>query len=261
MQQAEKQDYHPEWIFTGTALTDTSSVGRLYDRDQMAHTFGASSNPARTVPQISEPWRLYEWWYGTPPPHPKTVLAWGPVIQLLFIGIHLAGPHLTAETFAGAMFNYPPTGGTQVIGKNVLDLFAGGYLLGDTTPAISFGPRPDGSIDFVAVDDFTIAWWNPEAEGPDENGTIGRGLWTYSGMGVRLPLAEPNLPPELTEDFLFKEHLSQIGGPLFDQVKAFGLDDFRIAQALLDATPPLDRLPDYPPWPGSPAAIHEKGNT
>lgn len=254
MQQAEKQDYHPEWMFTGTALTDTSSVGRLYDRDQMAHAFGASSSSARTVPEISEPWKLYEWWYGTPPESPKTMAVYGPVIQLLFLGIHMAGPHLTAQTFAGGLFNYPPTGNTAVLGKDILQMFAGGYLLGDTTPAISFGPRDDGSVDFVAVDDFTISWWDPEAEGPDENGVVGKGLWQYSGMGFRLPLSAPKLPPELTEDFLFKKKLSDVGGPLYDQIKALGISDFPVAQALLDKTPKLDELPDYPPWPESPAA-------
>ena len=32
---------------------------RLYDQEQWAHAFGASSLPARTEPQLSEPWRLY----------------------------------------------------------------------------------------------------------------------------------------------------------------------------------------------------------
>jgi len=254
MQQAEKQDYHPEWMFTGTALTDTSSVGRLYDRDQMAHTFGASSAPARTLPEISEAWKLYKWWFGKNPESPKTLAAYAPVLQLLYIGMHMAGPNLNAQTFAGGMFNYPPTGNTAVIGKSVLELFAGGYLLGDTTPAISFGPRPDGSIDFVAIDDFTISWWDPNAEGADENGTVGKGLWQYSGMGFRLPLSAPKVPSELTEDFLFKKNLSEVGGPLFEQIKALGIQDFPLAQAVLDKTPKLDELPEYPVWPGSPAS-------
>ena len=65
----------------------------------------------------------------------------GPVVQQLFIGLHGAGPNLNAETFAGAMFRYPPSGG------------------GPTTPRVSFGfhglfDEPD----WVAVDDFTNVW-------------------------------------------------------------------------------------------------------
>lgn len=254
LQQATKQDYKPEWIFTGTALTDTSSVGRLYDQEQMSHAFGASSNPARSDLKASEPWRLHEWWYGTAPASPKTVLAWGPVVQLLFLGIQMAGPHLSAETFAGGLFRYPPTGGTNVVGKSPAELFLGGYMKGDTTPAISFGPREGGAVDYVAVDDFTVAWWDRDAEGPDESGAIDKGLWAYSGMGLRLPLSSPTFPSDLTEDFLFKKNLSEIGGPLLDQLKIIGMQDLPVATTLLSEPPPLDALPTYPPWPESPAA-------
>lgn len=254
-QQATKQDYHPEWMFTGTVFTDTAAVARLYDQGQMAHAFGASSTPARTVPELSEPWALYEWWYGTPPTAPKTMSFWGPVVQQLFLGIHMAGPHLSAETFAGGLFNYPPTGGTDIVGKSTVDLFLEGYLAGDTTPAISFGPGADGeAVDYVAVDDFTITWWDPQAVGPDENGVEGRGMWQYTGMGLRLPLATPDLPGGVSEGFLFQTMLSGVGGEMLDTVRAFGLDDLRVADDILDAQSPIDTLPVYEPWAESPAA-------
>ncbi len=259
-QQATRQDYHPEWMFTGTVFTDTSAVARLYDQSQMAHAFGASSNPARTTPELSEPWRLWEWWFGTEPTSPNTMLFWGPVVQQLFLGIHMAGPHLSAETFAGGLFNYPPTGATSVVGKDPIDLFLDQYLAGDTTPAISFGPGEDGgAVDYVAVDDFTISWWDPDAVGPDENGEEGRGLWQYTGMGLRLPLGEPEMPAGVTEGFLFERMLSGTGSPLFGTVEAFGLDDLQIADDILESTPPLDALPEYPRWPQSPAAATAPG--
>lgn len=254
MQQATRQDYWPEWVFTGTALTDTSAVGRLYDQRQMAHAFGASSNPARTQPELSEPWRMHEWWYGRAPSAPKTMLAWGPVVQLIFLGIHMAGPHLTPETFAGGLFNYPPTGGTGVVGMDVVGLFLGGYLGGDTTPAISFGPRGEGeAVDYVAVDDFTVAWWDPQATGPDEDGTEAPGMWQYSGLGLRLPLSAPTLPAEINEDFLFSSTLSEVGGPLHEAATTLDIGDVQVAEPILSETPPLDTLPTYPPWPESPA--------
>jgi hypothetical protein len=252
-QQATKQDYHPEWMFTGTVFTDTSAVARLYDQEQMAHAFGASSSPARTAPEVSEQWRLHEWWYGTPPDSPETLLFWGPVVQMLFLGIHMAGPHLSAETFAGGLFNYPPTGGTDTTGLGSVDLFLEGYLQGDTTPAISFGPTEDGNIDYVAVDDFTIAWWDPNATGPDENGQEGRGLWQYAGMGLRLPYSSPTPPEGVGEDILFETHLSGMGGELLESAQAFGVDDVPIADDILETTPPLDALPDYPRRPDAPA--------
>jgi hypothetical protein len=254
-QQATKQDYFPEWLFTGTVFTDTAAVARLYDQRQMAHAFGASSSPARTTPELSEAWRLYQWWHGTEPTSPKTMLFWGPVVQMLFLGIHMAGPHLSGETFAGGLFNYPPTGGTDSTGLGGAQLYLEGYLGGDTTPAISFGPRGEGeAVDYVAVDDFTSAWWDPDAIGPDENGEEGRGMWNFAGMGLRLPFSAPAYPEGVTEDFLFERQLSAVGGELWDAAQAFGLDDIPIADDILEETPPLDALPSYPSWPESPAA-------
>ncbi len=137
----------------------------------------------------------------------------GPVVQLLFTGLQGAGPDLNADTFAGAMFRYPPTGG------------------GPTTPRISFGfhdlfDKPD----FVAIDDFTNIWWDAEAEGPDEQDVEGKGMWTYAGGGQRLTLGEV---PEVDDDLLFNP-----AG----------------AVTILDQVPAEDATPEYPPWPGSPAA-------
>jgi hypothetical protein len=254
MQQATAQDYFPEWTFTGTVFTDTSVMARLYDQKQMAHTYGTSSAAARTIPELSESWKLYAWWYGKEPTAPRTMVYWGPVVQMLYLGIHMAGPNLSAETFAGGLFNYPPTGGTSVNGKSGVDLFAQGYLAGDTTPAISFGPRGAGKpVDYVAVDDFTVSWWDPDAVGPDESGTEGKGLWKYSGLGLRLPLDGGKFPEGVGENFLFEEKLSDAGGPLAELVKGTDIADLPIADDILEATPPLDELPDYPPWPESPA--------
>jgi hypothetical protein len=261
MQQATAQDYFPEWTFTGTVFTDTAAMGRLYDQRQMAHTFGTSSAPARTAPEVSESWKLYSWWYGKEPTAPRTMLFWGPVVQMLYLGIHMAGPNLSAVTFAGGLFRYPATGGESVNGKSGLDLFVQGYLDGDTTPSVSFGPRSGGkAVDYVAVDDFTVSWWDPEAVGPDEAGTEGKGLWKYSGLGLRLPLDGGKFPEGTGENFLFEEKLSDAGGPLAELTKGTDLADMPIAEDILEATPRRDALPDYAPWPESPAAQGKSGD-
>ena len=212
-EQATAQHYFPEWIITGTVFTDTSAAGRLYDQKQWAHAFGASSLPARTKPQFSEPWRLYRWWFGKDPKAKKTLPLLGPVVTQLFIGIQGAGPDLTAKTFAGSLFRYPPSGG------------------GPTTPRVSFGfhglfDKPD----WVGVDDFTNVWWDAKAKGPDEQDTQGTGMWRYAAGGQRLVLGEV---PKVDDSLLFGESGSV---------------------TILDEVPAKDRVPDYPPWPGSPAA-------
>lgn len=254
-QQATKQDYFPEWIFTGTVFTDTTAIGRLYDQRQMASAFGTSSAAARTAPEASESWRLHEWWFGEAPSAPRTQIYWGPVVQMFFLGIHLAGPELTPETFAGGLFDYPPTGGTNVEGKSSAELFLDGYLDGDTTPAIDFGfTEGADQPDFVAVEDFTTVWWNPDAQGPDEAGVDGRGMWMYPGLGLRSSLQNPEAPDGVSQNFLFQTKLSQTGSPLAQTAADFGIDDITIAAPILEQTPPLNVLPDYPPRPDSPNA-------
>jgi hypothetical protein len=184
-EQATAQDYHPEWIITGTVFTDTTAAARLYDQDQWAHAFGASSLPARTEPQYSEPWRLYRWWFGKDPVAKKTLPLMGPVVSQLFTGLQGAGPDLNAETFAGALFRYPPSGG------------------GPTTPRISYGfhglfDKPD----WVAVDDFTNVWWDADAKGVDEQDVEGTGMWRYAAGGQRLTLGEV---PAVDDSLLFGE--------------------------------------------------------
>ena len=213
-EQATKQDYFPEWIITGTVFTDSTAAGRLYDQEQWAHAFGASALPARTEPQYSEPWRLYEWWYGEEPEATKTLPLFGPVVDHLFRGIHLAGPELTAETFAGGMFNYPVSGG------------------GPTTPQISFGFQGQfEDADYVGVDDFTVVWWDAEAVGPDEQNVEGKGMWRYVEGGERLLLGDVR---ELDENLLFQ--------------------DTEDAVAIYEEVPASDQTPAYEPWDESPAA-------
>ena len=45
--EATRQQYNPEWIITGSALTDTDLFARTYDRTQWSHAFGISLLTAR----------------------------------------------------------------------------------------------------------------------------------------------------------------------------------------------------------------------
>ncbi|WP_254126895.1 hypothetical protein [Aquihabitans sp. G128] len=167
-QAATDQDYFPEWVITGTVLTDTTVFGRRYDQKQWAHAFGISSLPARLPQDQGEAWRLHVWYTGKEPVAPKTVaVLWEP-IRLLALGIHLAGPDLTPETFRDGMFSYPPTGGTP------------------TAPQLSFGDHGFFEApDYLAVDDMQEIWWDAEAKGPDEQGAEGTGMMRYADGGKR----------------------------------------------------------------------------
>lgn len=173
---ATDQDYHPEWIITGTVLTDTTVMGRMYDQDQWAHAFGLSSLPVRVPQELGEAWRLHEWYYGEPPIADKTSAVIFEPIRLLMFGIHMAGPNLTPESFRDGMFAYPPSGGTAL------------------APQLSWGDHGYfTNPDFNAVDDMQVIWWDADATGLDEQGKEGTGMMRYADGGQRY------LPGEMPE--------------------------------------------------------------
>ena len=213
-QQATSQNYHPEWVITGTAFTDTTAAARLNDQSQWAHAFGTSTMPARGKPELQESWRLVKWFYGTYPVAKKSQAFLGPSFLELYLGLHMAGPDLTPFTYAGGMFNYPPSGG------------------GATEPRISFGFHGQfPNADYVGSDDFTIVWWDVDAKGPDEQDKDGKGMWAYLQDGKRYLLG--TTPPKVGDQVLF---------------------DPKLATTLLSSIPKGSRPPDYPPWTGFPTA-------
>ena len=211
-QAATEQEYFPEWVVTGTVLTDSNVFARRYDPLQWKNAFGLSSLPAQTPPELRDSWRLYDWYFGEPPPARGSNTVVHQSVQLVMMGIHLAGPNLTPDTFAAGLFRLPPVGG------------------GPTTPQISFGDHgffPDP--DFLGVDDMAEIWWDPEAEGFDETGVPGKGMWRYVDGGTRY------LPGEMPT-----------GDP-----KVRVVEDSVI---LYQEVPEEDVGPEYPPPPGAPAA-------
>lgn len=176
--EATAQDYFPEWIITGTVLTDTTVFGRLYDQEQWAHAFGVSSLPTRLPQDQGESWRNYEWFYGEPPAAKKTISVINEPLRILMNGIHMAGPKLTPETFRDGLFAYPPTGGKP------------------TNPRLSWGDHDlFRAPDFNAVDDMQVIWWNADLEGPDEQGEEGKGMMMSADGGKRyLPGEMPKTP-------------------------------------------------------------------
>lgn len=211
---AAKIDYYPEWVITGTILTDTSTLGRYYDQTEWAHAFGVSALPVPLSIDSTEAYRLYSWWFGAGhiPPAAKTASTILPAIQDLFEGLELAGPTLTPSSFRSGLFAAPPVGG------------------GPTAPVVAYGahgapPTPS----YASPIDYTFVWWSSTARGPDEEGTQGTGLMEHVQGGRRYRLGTvPSAPVEM---FRAESSVTSYRSP-----------------------PPSSAPPSYPPWPGSPAA-------
>jgi hypothetical protein len=181
---ATAQGYEPEWIVTGTVLTDTTAFGRNYDQSQWAHAFGISNLAGRRPQEKQEAYRLHEWFHGEPPAAKLNTGVIYPPLFMLFLGIHLAGPNLTPATFRDGMFNYPPSGG------------------GPTNPQISFGNHGYfAEPDYFTIDDAAEIWWDADLSGRDEQGKDGTGMWSYAQRGKRyLPGEMPVAPPDVFGD-------------------------------------------------------------
>jgi hypothetical protein len=182
-QAATQQDYYPEWIFTGTALTDTNTFGRQYDQAQMENAYGISQLAAPTEQELQENIRLYRWFYGEDafPAAANQYALLSPGAAWLAAGIHMAGPELTPETFARGLFRIPPRGG------------------GPANPQVSYGNWgffPD--MDYQGVDDSVEIWWDPDVEVEDERGDTGIGAWRRSGGGERFTAEEAPSPRPFT---------------------------------------------------------------
>jgi hypothetical protein len=197
--EATAQEYFPEWIVGPTVLADSTFFGRTYDQQQWAHAVGVSLPPGRGEEETRDAYRLYEWFHGTPPPNNTYNVIW-PDVNLFMVGVHLAGPDLTPETFRDALFRYPPSGG------------------GPTNAHTSRGEHGFWPyLDLWGTDDAALIWWDPEVEGETENGIQGVGMYRYANGGKRYKLGEwpsksggglfdvessvtihPTLPPEDT---------------------------------------------------------------
>jgi hypothetical protein len=206
--EATAQNYFPEWIIGPSVLADTTIFGRTYDQTQWAHAIGLGLTSARGSREISDSYVVYDWYYGTPPRvNSQAVLSPSP--QRLALGIHLAGPNLTPETFAQGLFRAPRR------------------EPGLTYARDSWGEGVWPETDYNSSDDAAPVWWDVTATGKDEAGKEGTGMLTSVDGGRRY------LPGEWPTDPI----------PWFQKEGSVALYTER-----------PDAAPDYPPWPGSPAA-------
>ncbi len=66
--EATAQEYFPEWMLAAAALVDTTAFSRTYDQEQWQHAFGVSQLSARTLPEVSGYYSLYQWFSGEEAP-------------------------------------------------------------------------------------------------------------------------------------------------------------------------------------------------
>ena len=178
--EATKQNYHPEWIISGTVYADTDVFARGYDQSQWSHAFGIGLVGALSPETQHQDYLLHEWYFSKPPPDIATTGIVEGDVQLLFTGLQLAGPHLTVANFTAGLWNQPAPAEDP----------------GGLTPIITYGHHglwP--GVDYGGLDNVNLIWWDPNAVGPDETGLVGKGMYRYVDNARRyLPGQFPTTP-------------------------------------------------------------------
>ena len=164
-----RQQYYPELIIVGTALTDTDIVGQLWNQEAAKHAFGVSSLQAPVPATQTIGYEAYKTVRNDEPAFTVDLIYYQ--MQMLAIGVQMAGPNLNPEAFEKGMFRYPPKLGP-----------AGFWV---------FGPS-----DYTAANDVREIYWDPNATST-YNGK--KGAYIEPNPGVRwkvneIPPGDPNIP-------------------------------------------------------------------
>jgi len=164
---AAREGYFPEFIIAGTALTDADIVGQLWDQQFAANAFGISSLAPQVPPQETIAYEAFKLVRPDQEPAFSVDLIYFQM-YMLAIGVQMAGPNLTPETFRDGMYAYPPRGGNN---EGPLGLW-------------DFGPG-----DHTAADDVREIYWDPDAVSP-YNGRQG----SYIGLNGNARYGVDQLP-------------------------------------------------------------------
>jgi len=157
---ANEQDYQPEWATAGLAFVDQDIVSQLIDQKQWAHAFGIAYNAESEPEGRSFPYAAFKQM------RPNDEPAFGVEelyyqMYMLAIGLQMAGPDLTPETFEAGMFAYPGGSGPRGLWH--------------------FGPG-----DYTTTDDFREIWWDPNRVSGQNNRP---GAWAQLNGGRRYTAA------------------------------------------------------------------------
>ena len=109
---AEAQEYYPEWFIVGVGYIDLDLVGQMISAasgSQWTRAIGGSPSAAPVPFGESEAYHAYRSVRGDEPSIAIDVIY--AQLMRLVIGIQMAGPELTPQTFETGMFNYPEGNG------------------------------------------------------------------------------------------------------------------------------------------------------
>jgi hypothetical protein len=146
MEQATRQEWFPEWFYTGSGYDDLPVLAQATPDEQAEHAFGISLiGPYFEFPPDLRAFSgvdgAYNWYWGPGIGSTTGVVPSG--LTWILAGMHYAGPDLNVKNFKQGLFAAPPTGGDP---KNPLATLAG---YGRTT-GLPYDAYTPGPADFAA---------------------------------------------------------------------------------------------------------------
>ena len=159
---AEEVDYQPEWLIIGVGFIDLDLVGQMIAKqapEQWSRAFGGSPWGAQQSVTDSDGYRAFKSVRPDDEPSLLTDIIYYQLLQIV-IGVQMAGPELTPQTFESGMFAYPE----------------------GTGPAGTWDFSPER---YTGVVDARLLWWDADAPSPF-NGEPG----TYIDTGTRYRIGE-----------------------------------------------------------------------
>lgn len=106
---ANREQYYPEFIIVGTALTDADIVGQLWNQNFASHAFGVSPLEAFQPPTQTIAYAAYKAVRKDEPAFSVDLIYYQ--MYMMAIGIQMAGPNLSPRTFDTGMAAYPAKSG------------------------------------------------------------------------------------------------------------------------------------------------------
>jgi hypothetical protein len=107
---AARENFFPEFIIAGTALTDADVVGQLWNQEFASHAFGVSPLQAFVPPTQTIAYQAFKSVRPGEEPAFSVDLIYYQMYELV-IGLQMAGPNLNPSTYQSGMYDYPPQSG------------------------------------------------------------------------------------------------------------------------------------------------------
>jgi hypothetical protein len=159
---AAEQGYYPEWVVAGVALTDQDIVGQLFQQSEWSHAFGVSFNGPTLPKQNTFGYAAYKSVDPGSEPANAVDIIYAQMLEMA-IGIQMAGPSLTPQSFEAGMRAYP---GSQAGAPNAL-----------------YGTWGFPNGHFTPQEDWTFISWNPNKTSAYNDKT---GAYTFSSTRTKI---------------------------------------------------------------------------